>query len=313
VEEPRRRLNIRKIVKRTLLAAPLALVAFPPTANSGSYRVVATADLGGADAGSLFGNLDAGTCADFCDGQSRTHVLTACEVGNTDGGQVVMCDYAIMLGGFGCGRRPHGFASTVEGCDVGTALSAMAELEAAAVHAFHHLHAELTAHGAPHALRQRALRAAADEVKHARMVGAVARRLGGHAPQPRRQKLAVRGLAEMAVENAAEGCVRETLGAVVAAWQSTHAQDQRVRQVFGVVAQEEASHAQLAWDVARWADHQLSASQRHACKEARAQAVSSTLAAAAQPVPDEMTQLLGLPNRSQQTALVEQLNATLWA
>jgi len=61
--------------------------------------------------------------------------------------------------------------------------------------------------------------------------------------------LARRTLFEVALENAVEGCVRETYGAAVGAWQARRAPDDRVRRAFAPVVADEARHADLAWDV----------------------------------------------------------------
>lgn len=48
----------------------------------------------------------------------------------------------------------------------------------------------------------------------------LAARYGATAPRPRVERAPVRSLEDIAVENAVEGCVRETFGALVGAWQA---------------------------------------------------------------------------------------------
>src|SRR5580658_1383630 len=91
--------------------------------------------------------------------------------------------------------------------------SEAAYLEAASVRAFDWLEDELSAHGAPERLQARARRAARDEVRHARVIRSFAERAGARVPSLRVKAARARSLEAMAVENAVEGCVNETLGA----------------------------------------------------------------------------------------------------
>ena len=59
-----------------------------------------------------------------------------------------------------------------------------------------------------------------------------------------------RDLDALAIDNAVEGS-REALGAAAALFQSKHA-DPRWRPLFGRIAEDEARHAQLAWDIDAW-------------------------------------------------------------
>src|SRR4029079_4274037 len=62
-----------------------------------------------------------------------------------------------------------------------------------------------------------------------------------------------RPLAEVAIENAVEGCVRETFGAMMATYQAAHAEDAEIARIMRRVARDETRHAALSWAVARWA------------------------------------------------------------
>ena len=89
---------------------------------------------------------------------------------------------------------------------------------------------ELEHHGAPARLTALAKESARDEVRHAREMGALARRYGSSftpAPKPRGRR--ARSLPRVAYENAVEGCVRETYGALVATYQASNARDPMVR------------------------------------------------------------------------------------
>ena len=53
-------------------------------------------------------------------------------------------------------------------------------------------------------------------------------------------------------ENAREGCVRETFGALIAMHQAERAGDPIIRRAMRRIAEEETRHAELAWEVASW-------------------------------------------------------------
>jgi hypothetical protein len=159
-----------------------------------------------------------------------------------------------------CGRFPAGFRRA--GLDFWTSsiareLSAAAHLEGAAVFAFEALERELVAHGAPPGLVSRARRAQADERRHHRSMSRLARRSGGIVPSVEVDPVPVRTLFEVALENAVEGCVRESYGAAVAAYQGEWATDPAVRRTMRAIAVDEAEHASLGWAVDRWARSRL--------------------------------------------------------
>ena len=134
-----------------------------------------------------------------------------------DGGiDVVSC----VIGG-GCnGRQPEGLKLGSVEPGLGGYFAQLAALEAASVPAFRRLARDLEALGAPTHLIQRAREAARDEIRHARQMRQLANRIGG-APVP--FTLAAdrpRTRFELAMENAVEGCVRETLGAALAMFQA---------------------------------------------------------------------------------------------
>jgi rubrerythrin len=206
------------------------------------------------------------------------------------------------------GRRPEGFDAPdrIASDDViGTYLAAAAQLEAASVAAFRILRRELGCHGAPRRLLRRASRAARDERRHARRIGALARRWGAEVRAPKVDPSGTRPLADVALENAAEGCVRETFGALVAAWQATHAGDAGVRAAMQDVAREETRHAALAWEVARWAERRLPRIERKRVADAGARALLRLKAEAGVEPPQELVDTLGVPTANQATRLLD--------
>ena len=94
-----------------------------------------------------------------------------------------------------------------------------------------------------------------------------------------------------------EGCVRETLGVLVAHWQSRVARDPRARCIMATIARDEAQHAALAWRIASWALTRFSPRSRVHLIDVRvaaSQALDVELAASP-PHPDVVDQL-GVPS-----------------
>ena len=164
------------------------------------------------------------------------------------------------------GRRPTGLRSgplAANARPIGEHFASMATLEAASVTAFRRLHRQLAAHGAPRELLARVRQAARDEIRHARATSALARKYGVTPAAPEiATEAAAPSLLDIALENAREGCVRETYGALVAQLQKHRAADEDVRAVMVAVADEETEHAALSWDIAEWIETQLGETDR---------------------------------------------------
>jgi hypothetical protein len=213
------------------------------------------------------------------------------------------------------GRVPAGLQSRTQrhGDAYGDHLAQCAHLEAASVHAFVRLADELRAHGAPVGLVQRALRAADDEVRHARVVADLATQRGGVVSAARVTPVTLRSLEQIALENAVEGCVRETYGALVGAYQAERAADGELRQAMREIAADEARHAALSHDVHTWLAGVLSADANQRVRTA-ARAAASELARACAAEPDATLALrAGLPPAPIALAMLQQLQATLWS
>jgi hypothetical protein len=121
----------------------------------------------------------------------------------------------------------------------------------------------------------------------------------------------VRELEAVAIENASEGCVRETFGAILAQWQATHAHDERVRATMRRIARDESRHAALAWEVAQWAERRLSADARKRVARAKQHAFDVLANELALDPPSELVDLLGLPSAAQAARLVRALERML--
>lgn len=260
-----------------------------------------------SDAPRLDGN--APDCAAICRGLGAGMAGgdTCSERTGAGAGQTFQCIFCAV------GRRVEAFApQPAEGGDaVGAYLAAVAQLEAASVAAFARLAHELSAHGAPAGLVAEARRAAHDERRHARDTARLARARGARVPRLPRLSTAPRDLRAMAVDNAAEGCVRETFGALVATWQAAHAAAPDIARVMDGIALEETRHAALSWSVAAWLDGVLDDEGRAAVHTARATAAAGLLDELSAPVDPRLVRDAGMPDASAAVALARGLLAEL--
>lgn len=213
------------------------------------------------------------------------------------------------------GRRTQGFDARegVGGDAVGRFFAAAAQLEAASVMAFRTLADELRAHGAPEDLVARAERSAEEERRHARITRHLALSRGAVPPRVQLSPRPPRGLAEIATENAVEGCVRETFGALLATWQSSHAGDAEIARAMERIADDETRHAELAWAIAAWLDTVLDEPARGAVREARDGAVRELLRELAGETPAELVTIAGMAPTAESTRMARHLAASLWS
>lgn len=210
------------------------------------------------------------------------------------------------------GRRPEGFhfdPATRRNADaVGEHFAAMATLEAASVTAFRRLHRQLAAFGAPKELLARIRKAARDEIRHARATGALARKYG---VRPAAPQIAAAGespsLFAIALENAREGCVRETYGALVAHLQTTRAGDADVRACMAAIADEETEHAALSWDIAEWIEAQLGDAERTQLADERRDAFTTLANDLAAAVDLRVAHVSGVPGPREALRMLEGL------
>jgi hypothetical protein len=121
-----------------------------------------------------------------------------------------------------------------------------------------------------------------------------------------------RALDVIAIENAVEGCVRETFGALVTSYQAAHACDPEIARLMASIARDETRHAALSWAVARWARRRLGP-EAQARIEARCRSAMAALRREAEAcVAEELVTCAGLPNAEQQRALLDALEPALW-
>lgn len=179
------------------------------------------------------------------------------------------------------GRLTEGFAAPEIGrASFGAQLARMAYLEAVSVFAFERLERELAALGASPDLLRDARRARRDEVRHTAMASRLAKRNGVTSVElPEAPKAApARTLFEVALENAVEGCVRETYGAVAGLVDAETSPDRAIRRAMRSIAMDECRHADLAWSVHAWAVPQLTAEERRLVEVAMKAAIDELAA-----------------------------------
>ncbi|MGE6762630.1 ferritin-like domain-containing protein [Corallococcus interemptor] len=306
--------KLRPVFKRLWLLAPVATLgvgcsstwdcregteqsvfALPDTLRDGSVPTAET------------------SCAALCDALGAS-VPCFRVPGDKDGHypDAVSCEAPLICEG----RRPEGLCSdgaVAKGTPVlGALFAKMAHLEAASVPAFERLAEELAGHGAPEHLVRAARRSAKDEVRHAEAMASLARRHGAPMPELRVQPFQPRSLEALAIENAVEGCVRETYGALLAGWQARSAEDAQVRESLGTIAPDELRHAELSLAIDAWAMEQLSPEARERVNAARREAWRQLEQdASASHLPEEVVRLSGLPSADVASRLVRELASEL--
>ncbi len=140
----------------------------------------------------------------------------------------------------------------------------MAYLKAVSVFAFERLEREPAAHSATPNLLRDTRRARRDEIRHTVMASRLAKRNGVSKidlPSPPGTSHSL-SLFEIALENAVEGCVRETYGAVCGLVDAKTMGDRSIQLAMRAIATDECRHADLAWSVHAWISPQLSAEER---------------------------------------------------
>lgn len=244
------------------------------------------------------GPLSAAQCAEVCNnGQS---VVTCVR----ESAESVLC----LNEQYPCeGRRPAGLRGAAQRPRNAFArhLADAAWLEAASITAFRELRRELRSHGAPRRLLRAASRSARDERRHARASKALARRFGVPVSTVQRKPPVPRSLLDIALENAIEGCVRETWGALIALRQAERATEPAVRASMSRIAPDEVRHAELAWAVDRWLTPRLSPTEREQVRAARATAIAELQRDARATLDANACLRVGLPGSEESAALVD--------
>ncbi|WP_281317442.1 hypothetical protein [Polyangium sp. y55x31] len=131
--------------------------------------------------------------------------------------------------------------------------------ECASIPAFLALARDLAAVGAPRDLVDRALAAAADEVRHTESCASIAGDFASmtlvpeRLPSPRPSGLdRGRELARLCVESWEDGCLGEGAAAERARRQARGAKEPGIGAALGAIAEDEARHAELGWRIVAW-------------------------------------------------------------
>ncbi len=223
----------------------------------------------------------------------------------------------VYCSGCAVGRKPGDLlANDVGPCEgenpVGTALAEMARIEAASVHAFRRLERSLCELGADGDLRARTRRAARDEIAHARSTARLAKKYGARPRPITLARDAAPTTFDLALENAVEGCVHETLGVAYLEHQRAHAADPELRALAASLYDDELDHAALSWDLIAFFDRHLSEEQRGELRAATERALDDVVIEIGRVHPGVRT-ALGLPPREVVEKMVGTLRQTLFA
>jgi hypothetical protein len=185
-------------------------------------------------------------------------------------------------------------------------------LEDVSIHAFSRLRAELEAFGAPEDLVAAAAIAQEEERRHEEITRGLARRFGVEPDRAEVEPRNLRALLEVARENAVEGCVRETYGAIVALVRARRARDAEVREALESIARDECRHAAFSWRLAAWFASRLDERERQVVRDAACAAVRELSAAASHAPSDECRDVCGAPSPREQHRIVALLDAAVF-
>ena len=308
-------LVVRRVLARSIAAGGLTLLAPGCGCPPEQYEVrLVTVSPAEADA---LRELDASiegiplaTCALHCAPSVTVDDVSvpfvACQMAHAE--PLMICEYQYVCEG--AGRRPAGLLTSgaVAAADpVAAWLAEAAHLEAAAVVAFEQLTAELEVHRAPARLVAAARRGRRDEVAHAQAFDRLARARGVTPTAAAAAPVGPRTLEALALDNATEGCVGETYGALALGWMARTAPSAELRALARRVARDEGRHAAFSWRLDAWLRARLGPAASHRLDEARDQRRSALAAALARTTPPELVRALGLPTSSEALALLDAL------
>ncbi|WP_394823806.1 hypothetical protein [Pendulispora albinea] len=210
-------------------------------------------------------------------------------------------------------RRPSGYlGNLVKAREVGEYFALRAELQEASVQAFRILASDLEAHSAPAALVRAVKRAGRDEERHAQMSASLARRHGHDIASPTFERPAPRSIDDVAIDNAVEGCIRETFLALISTRQAETAKDDTIRAAMKTIARDESEHAALAWTLASWLEPRVQGEARTRYGKAARAAIQDLRTEVYAPYPEPLRRVVGLPSVRDALALIDSLDRTMW-
>ena len=183
--------------------------------------------------------------------------------------------------------------------DLASHFARQAQEEAISIFSFAELHNILCAYEAPKQLQERCVQALRDEQAHTRMAIALCEQYGGSAPVIHVPQEKTVSLFNAARHNALVGCIQETWAAVLEEYQAQHTQKHLLAQ--HRIAKDEASHAQLAWDLHDFFMSQLSEEEQTLIIEQMSVFLSSHGVDLIKSFPG--SQELGIPSQEMQNRL----------
>jgi hypothetical protein len=142
------------------------------------------------------------------------------------------------------------------------------------------------------------------------VLDALAARFGGRRATSRPiASCPARTLLEVALENAVEGCVRETYGAALGVLRAARATCPEIRAAMATLARDECGHAELSWRVLAWHLRALDEAGRLALARAMSDArhALSDEIARESPMSDAEEALLGTPKVEEKLRLLATL------
>ena len=221
--------------------------------------------------------------------------VDSCMIAATEpDGVTLEIDYT---GSFECGRRPRGLCEPMlNGRNAGAFLAKVATLEAASVTAFARLVRQLARLGAPGWAIASARSAVADELVHAELASRLAHALGARIEAPAITGDDDASPFELACENAREGMIGETMGALVATCQARAACSMMVRAAFAEIARDEARHAAFAYRLAPYFASLLSRRERCELAEVSHEARQTASRRCDYPLRESDRAWLGIPS-----------------
>jgi hypothetical protein len=142
------------------------------------------------------------------------------------------------------------------------------------------------------------------------MTTKMAERLGATVRPPTVADIEERTPFEIALENAVEGCVKETYAALLAHYQAQHVADRSLAAMMSVIAEDETRHAALAWEVAEWLEPRLTDDERAEVQRARTTAIEELRASLSVEPPAELVNGVGMPSAAHALAMLDGLDTT---
>ena len=127
------------------------------------------------------------------------------------------------------------------------------------------------------------------------------------------ERATLRSIEAMALENAVEGCVRETYGALLATYQARAARDPVVRAVMKRIASDETRHAALSWDVGRWLETRLDREAKSRVLAAKQVAARELVSSVASEATLSFSDVVGSPSAAQASQLALEMARALWS